>query len=333
MKKVAVVGFGFMGMTHASHLLNLKGVKLVAIVDKDIEGIAAKLNSKTGNFSTKNIDPKVLAGIQKFTSLEECLEKSDIDTVHICVHTDLHAALAEQAMLAGKHVFLEKPMTLDLQKGQALIDISTKMGLMFMVGHVLRFMPPYRVLRKWIDKKEFGNLKFLSMSRFSGVPGWGQWKEKQKNFGSSGGALFDLLIHDIDFVNYLFGSPDSIESKVLPGLLSNHDYVDAMWNYGNSGVKVKLEGGNIFQTGFPFQAGYIAAFEKASVQFSTFFPDIIKIAEGENLREVPASDGTDGFFNEIEYFYQCLGHGASPIECMPQSSLETIKLCYKHIQS
>jgi predicted dehydrogenase len=330
MKKVAVVGFGFMGMTHASHLLNLKGVKLNAIVDQDLKGIDAKLASKTGNFSTGGIDPKALARIQKFSSLGECLEKSDIDAVHICVHTDLHAELATQAMNAGKNVFLEKPMTLEVQKGEALIALANKKGLLFMVGHVLRFMPPYRLLKQWIDSREFGKLTFLSMTRFSGLPAWGQWKEKRKDFGSSGGALFDLLIHDIDFTNYLFGSPDAIESRMMPGALSNYDFIDAWWTYNATGLKVKLEGGNVFQTAYPFQAGYMANFENASIQFSTLFPDVIKIAEGENLREVPASDGSDGFFNEIEYFHQCLHHGAAPIECMPQSSLETIKLCYRH---
>ncbi len=331
MNKVAVVGFGFMGMTHASHLLNMKGVKLNAIVDQDLKGIEAKLAAKTGNFSTGGIDPKALARIQKFSSLGECLEKSDIDAVHICVHTDLHIQLATQAMKAGKHVFLEKPFTLDVQQGEALIELATKKGLLLMVGHVLRFMPPYRLLKKWINSREFGKLTFLSMTRFSGLPAWGQWKEKRKDFGSSGGALFDLLIHDIDFVNYLFGSPDTIESRLLPGSLSNYDFIDAWWTYKVSGLNVKLEGGNVFQTGFPFQAGYMAAFENASVQFSTQFSDVIKIAEGENLREVPAGDGTDGYFNEIEYFHQCLHNAAKPLECMPASSLDTIKLCYRHL--
>ena len=75
-----------------------------------------------------------------------------------------------------------------------------------MVGHVVRFMPPYQKLKKWIDSKEFGNLKFLSLSRFCGIPSWGQWKEKNVK-DLSGGALFDLVIHDIDFANYLLGMP------------------------------------------------------------------------------------------------------------------------------
>lgn len=331
MKKVAVVGFGFMGMTHASHLLKLKGVKLAAIVDKDLKGIDAKLTSNNGNFVSGNIDPKSIKSIRKFTSLTDCLEKAGIDAVHLCVHTDLHVPLAVQAMNAGKHVFLEKPMTLDVTQGEELLALAKEKGVLFMVGHVLRFIPPYRQLKKWIETKELGKLSFLSMTRFSGIPSWGQWKEKQKNFGSSGGALFDLLIHDIDFLNYLFGNPDRIESKAMPGALSNHDYIDAWWTYDQLGLKVKLEGGNTFHTGFPFQAGFMATFEKASVQYSTIFPDVIKIADGQTMKEIPASDGSDGFFNEIEYFYQCLHHGVAPAECQPASSLETIKLCYRHI--
>ena len=192
-------------------------------------------------------------------------------------------------------------------------------------------MAPYTKLKRWVDDKTYGDLKFLSMHRYSGVPAWGQWKEKQKAFGSSGGALFDLLIHDIDFTNYLLGNPDEIKSQVLPGALSDYDYVSAMWSYNNRGIKVKLEGGNTFHSSFPFQAGYMANFEEASVLFSTMKPDVIQVADNEDMQDVQADDGTDGFYNEIDYFYQCIEQGLEPERCMPESALDTIKLCYQHI--
>jgi len=222
-------------------------------------------------------------------------------------------------------------MTLDVAKGQDLVDIANQNHKTFMVGHVLRFMSPYKKLKEWGDDETYGPLRFLSMSRFSGVPAWGQWKEKQKSFGSSGGALFDLLIHDIDFVNYLLGDPDKIESSYLPGALSNHDYISAFWNYDQLGVKVKLEGGNTFHSMFPFQAGYIANFDQASIFYTTLKADVIQIATNDGITEIAAEDGTDGFYNEIDYFYQCVEQGSLPEMCLPQSSLETIKLCYRHL--
>lgn len=332
MKKVAVVGFGFMGMTHTINILKNKEMKLVAIVDKDLDGIEEKLTADSGNFSTGNIDPEVLAPIQKYSDLDDCLKNEELDAVHICVHTDLHFDLAKKALSAGLHVFLEKPMTLDIQQGEELIDLAEEKDCIFMVGHVLRFMSPYLMLKKWIDEETYGKLNFLSMSRFSGVPSWGQWKEKQKSFGSSGGALFDLLIHDIDFVNYLFGAPDQIESTILPGALSEYDYISAMWSYDEKDLKVKIEGGNTFHSNFPFQAGYMANFENASILFTTMKPEVIQIADNEEIKEVSAEEGGDGFYNEIAYFTECIIQNKKPEKCLPASSLETIKICYKHVK-
>lgn len=331
MKKVAVVGFGFMGMTHTINILKIKNLSLVAIVDKDLEGIEDKLSSSNGNFSTGDIDPKVLASIRKYQNLDACIKNEELDAVHICVHTDLHYNLAKKALLAGLHVFLEKPMTLDIAQGEKLIELAEKNNCLFMVGHVLRFMSPYQNLKDWIDNETYGKLKFLSVSRFSGVPSWGQWKEKQKSFGSSGGALFDLIIHDIDFVHYLFGTPDKIESVVLPGALSEHDYISALWSYKEIDLKVKVDGGNTFHSSFPFQAGYMASFQNASILYSTLKPEVIQIATAEEILEIPAEEGGDGFYNEIAYFAESMEQNKKPEICMPESSLETIKICYKHV--
>ncbi len=331
MKNVAVVGFGFMGMTHTINILKNSELKLVAIIDKHLDGIEEKLTSDSGNFSTGNIDPEILASIQKYSDIDDCLNNENLDAVHICVHTDLHFDIAKKALNAGLNVFLEKPMTLDINQGEELIKLAEDKNQIFMVGHVLRFMSPYQKLKDWIDEGTYGKLNFLSLSRFSGVPSWGQWMEKQKAFGSSGGALFDLVIHDIDFVNYLFGTPDKIESNMLPGALSEYDYISALWSYNEKDIKVKIEGGNTFHSNFPFQAGYMANFEKASILFTTLKPEIIQIADNNELLEIDANDEGDGYFNEINYFAKCLIQNKAPEKCLPKSSLETIKICYKHV--
>ena len=332
MKKVAVIGFGFMGMTHTSNILKNDKLKLVAIIDKDLDGIEKKLHSGSGNFSIGDIDPKIIAQIHKYANLDDCLKHEQLDAVHICVHTDLHVEQAKKALSAGLHVLLEKPMTLQIDQGRQLIELAENRDRIFMVGHVLRFMYPYQLLKQWVDDETYGKLNFLSMSRFSGVPAWGQWREKQQAFGSSGGALFDLMIHDIDFVNDLLGVPGQIDCNYLPGALSEHDYISALWTYKNKGIKVKLESGNTFHSNFPFQAGYMANFEHASVFYSTLKPETIQVADNDKVEEIPASDGTDGFYNEIDYFASCMENIQKPLRCLPQSSLETIKICYKHLK-
>ena len=84
MKNVAVVGFGFMGMTHTVNILKNKDLNLVAIIDKDLDGIEEKLSSGSGNFSTGNIDPEVLASINKYQDLMKCLENEKLDVALGC---------------------------------------------------------------------------------------------------------------------------------------------------------------------------------------------------------------------------------------------------------
>ena len=329
MKKVVVVGFGFMGMTHSINIFKNRGLELVAIVDIDVEGIERKLNQPEGNFATGEIDPRKIQKVSKYSSLTECIVNEEFDAVHVCVHTSLHYQFTMEALNAGKHVLLEKPFSLDVDECQGMIDLANEKNLILMVAHVLRFMPPYQKLESYIQNKEFGRLKFLSMTRFSGVPLWGEWVQKQSAFGSSGGALFDLLIHDIDYMNFLFGNPLKIISKYFPGRLSEHDYISAWWEYPE--FQAKVEGGNTFHSKFPFQAGFMAEFDKASVLYSTNDPDFIQVSNHDDIKRIKL-DEEDGFYNEIDYFRECITNKSKPEYCSPESALESIKLCYQHLK-
>lgn len=328
--KIAVIGFGFMGITHTMNILKNPALELVAIVDKNPENIRKNINEQVGNFSTGGISEKEISNLKIYTSLEDCIADEKLDACIIAVHTDFHYKLTKLAFEAGINVLLEKPFCLEISEGEELIELAVNKGLLLMIAHVVRFMPPYQKLKNWIDSGEFGKLKFLSMTRFSGVPAWGQWIEKQKDFGSSGGALFDLVIHDIDFVQWALGIPDTIESTTLPGKLSRHDYLNAIWKY-KAGINVKIEGGNIFHTNFPFQAGFSAIFEKASIVYSSSNPENIVIATNKETTEIPAGNSMEGYSGELNYFFECLKNNTKPEKCMPESALQSIKLGYKHV--
>jgi len=332
MKKVAVIGFGFMGLTHTINILKNKRLQLKAIVDRDPGIIEKKLTEQTGNFSTGCLSEESLEGINKYASLDECLVMEDIDACFICVHTGLHFDMTKKALLAGKHVFLEKPMCLDIKQGEELIRLANKRNLILMPGQVVRFMPAYLELKRWMIVQEYGPLEFLSLSRFAGIPSWGEWAARQADFGSSGGALFDLVLHDIDFVQSILGNPDSIRSEILPGRLSGHDYINAIWKYDNNRITVKVEGGLIFHSTFPFHAGFSAKFEKASILYHTLQPDHISIATDHGVMQVWAGPANDGFSGEIEYFATCIDEGTRPVLCTPESALQTIRICYDHLK-
>lgn len=331
MVRVAVIGFGFMGIVHCQNILKNKNMELLAIIDTDVNSVAKKINDPTGNFSTGETDVERMKKIPVYQSLKACLNKHQLDAVHICVHTNLHYEITKQALNTGLHVLLEKPFVLNTEEGEELIRLAKKKSRILMIAHVVRFMSPYKKLIELIRSKEFGELSFLSLSRFSGIPNWGQWTEKQKDFGSSGGALFDLVIHDIDFAAFILGLPDKINSSVLPGKLSPYDYLNASWEYSSKNVVVKIEGGNIFHSQFPFRAEFVAAFEKASISFSSSDADFIYVHNNEERKKLPANDLGDGYYNEIALFAESITRGMLPEQYSPESALETINLCYRHI--
>jgi predicted dehydrogenase len=299
-------------------------------VDKNESIVREKVGENPGNFSTGSLSAEELAKMKVYTDLAECIDAEKPDACVIAVHTTLHYEMTKLALEKGVHVFLEKPLSLDIEEGEKLISLAKSQNKLLMIGHVVRFMPAYEKLKEIVDSQKFGKLEFLSLHRFSGLPLWGQWKEKQQDFGSSGGALFDLVIHDIDFAQWLCGVPDKIEASCLSGKLSNHDYVSAMWLY-QSGLKVKIEGGNTFHSTYPFQAGFSARFENVSLLFSSKESDNIVAATDTETKLIPVGDANDGFSGELYYFTDCILKNKKPEKCTPESALEAIKVCYRHI--
>ncbi|MDO5524447.1 MAG: Gfo/Idh/MocA family oxidoreductase [Bacteroidia bacterium] len=327
---IVVVGFGFMGMTHTLNILKNPNLHLKAIVDRVPDNILDKLNEQSGNFSTESIEADQLAGVKTYSGLAECLQAEKPDACIIAVHTALHFEMAKMALEAGVNVFVEKPFCLNVEEGEQLIELARSQNKVLMVGHVVRFMPAYETLKRWIDTQEFGQLEFLKLSRFTGIPAWGQWKDRQKDFGSSGGALFDLVIHDIDFAQWVCGVPNTIEAQVLPGKLSHHDYISALWKYNPSNVIVKIDGGNTFHAAYPFQASFSARFENASVFYSSLDPHTIQVTTDTDTTVVSGGDANQGFADELYYFTDCIRSGVRPEKCTPESALESVRICHRH---
>jgi hypothetical protein len=113
--------------------------------------------------------------------------------------------------------------------------------------------------------------------------------------------------------------------------LSLHDYVCAFWNYKRHEWRVKVEGGNTFPSPFPFEASYKAVFEKAAVVWNSNNVLELKIINDESIETVPLDDPNEGYRNEGLYFADCILHNREPVECSAESSLETVKICRKHI--
>ena len=127
-------------------------------------------------------------------SYKELLRLGDVDAVHICTPNETHYQICKEALIAGKHVLLEKPMTLNSGQAFELMDLAEKEDLVLQVGYIFRFNNALREARKMIKNEFFGDLYYL---RF-------QWTDLIHP-SPDRDIVFDLGPHPVDIMNFLLG--------------------------------------------------------------------------------------------------------------------------------
>lgn len=127
----------------------------------------------------------------------------------------LELAVAEAAVLANKHVFIEKPMARDVVQARQLMALAKTSKKHMMVGMCLRFWPGWQWLKEAIDSSVYGPLQALHCQRLSAFPGGDFYRSGAR----CGGALLDMHIHDTDFIRYCLGRPSAVFPVAMPVFL------------------------------------------------------------------------------------------------------------------
>jgi predicted dehydrogenase len=284
--RVGVLGRGFMGTTHLKALAGITDIEIAA--ECEIAKVIA--------------DPRV-------------------DAVDICLPTNLHAPVALQALQAGKHVLVEKPMALDVESSRQMIAEAKKQERVLMVAQVLRFFPMYTTLREILSSGRIGAPRSAIFRRRCGAPAWGAWLSDPKQ---SGGGVFDLLIHDMDLCLHLFGSPETVSATGYEALADGVDVVTAELHY-DGGLTAVITGGWHHPKSYPFSMEYTVVAERGTVEYSSLgrAPTLFR-ADGE-IEMLPMSD-RDGYRAEIEYFLNCCRRDENPNLCPPEESADAVAM-------
>jgi predicted dehydrogenase len=174
MIKVGVVGCGYWGPKHIRNYHELPQVQLTAVCDIDEQ----KLQQVRAQYPHITVT----------TSIDEFL-RDGMDAVVIATPVDTHYDLAKKAMLYGKHVLLEKPMTSSSREALELIELAEKQNLVLMVGHTYEYHPAVEFLRKMVSSGELGDIYGIDADRLNlGL------------FRRDVNVLWDLAPHDISIV-------------------------------------------------------------------------------------------------------------------------------------
>jgi myo-inositol 2-dehydrogenase/D-chiro-inositol 1-dehydrogenase len=181
--RFGLLGAGRIGKVHAKAVSSNPRATLVAVADA-FDKAASDLASQYGC---------------QVRSVAEILAASDIDAVVICTPTDTHADLIEQFARAGKAIFCEKPIDLDVERVKACLKVVDAAAGTLMVGFNRRFDPHFMAVRDVIDRGEIGTVEMVTIvSRDPGAPPVDYIKR-------SGGIFRDMTIHDFDMARFLLG--------------------------------------------------------------------------------------------------------------------------------
>jgi myo-inositol 2-dehydrogenase/D-chiro-inositol 1-dehydrogenase len=190
--RTALIGAGRIGQEHAKNLVTLPQVEVVVVCDPRIE-------------AAKRLLPVVRA--EKVTdSWEEILTRNDIDAIIICTPTDTHAPLIEAAAEAGKAIFCEKPVALELARTQRALAKVAEKGVPFQIGFQRRFDTGYAEAKRRIEEGKIGRLdQFRTVGRDPAPP-------PREYLEVCGGLFLDQAIHEFDIARYLMGNVDEVNA-------------------------------------------------------------------------------------------------------------------------
>jgi len=318
--KLGVLGLGFMGSTHLQGIGRIPDAKLVAVMDVNQKRLSGDLSEIQGNLGGpgQKLD---FSSAQKYNSIEGILSDPEVEAVDICLPTNWHASATMQALIAGKHVLVEKPMALDGAAADEMLAEAKRQDRVLMVAQVLRFFPEYMALSKLVKSGELGEVRSALFRRRTAVPTWGPWEFDKKQ---SGGGVFDLLIHDVDQALHLFGIPEAVSSTGHEDMKSGIDAVTSEFHYPSIG-SVTITGGWFHVGEYPFSMEYTVIGDRGVVEYSSAGrPATVYWSDGR--KEVLAVDGTDAYQAEIAYFLECASAGRQPDLCMPEDSAAAVKV-------
>lgn len=236
--RVGVIGVGNIGTMHANNIYNnqIQGMELAAICDVN----PLRLEACRERFS----------GVQQYSDYASLLQCSSIDAVIIAVPHRLHARIAMDALHAGLHVLLEKPMDVTVSEAKKLIDVSKKTNKIFALMLNQRTNPLFQKAYEIVHNGQLGELKrsvwiITNWYRTQHYYDSGSWRATWN--GEGGGVLLNQAPHNLDLWQWICGMPESIRAFCNVARFHNIEVEDdatiyAKYKNGATGVFITTTG-------------------------------------------------------------------------------------------
>ena len=298
----AVVGVGYLGRFHAQ--------KIKASVYSELVGVFDFYEPQAEKISVE-------LGVRKFNSLNEMV--SEVDFVTIAASTQAHYEIAEFFLKNKIPVLVEKPIASSAELGFKLCDLAEKNNVIFSVGHIERFNPAYDYLR--LNNKK---IKYLELNRLAPF----------RIRGSDVSVLHDLMIHDLDLVNFIFRQ--KIKSFIACGnklIRPTIDDVSVLITL-ESGTQIHIQNSRLTPQ---ISRNYRAVMDDRVIVMNTATLEAEILFQDENAEDLHRIEKlvlnkVDALGLEIEHFIQAV-HGNKPVAITGREAAEALKIIEDIIQS
>lgn len=309
MINVAILGGGFMGVTHANGWKELGDKANVSWVSSRTQEKAARVAETVSAQAT--------------TDLLAPIDDPDVDVVDVCLPTALHREACEKAFAAGKDVLLEKPIALTVDDANAIIQAAEQHKKKLVVGLVLRFFAEYVEIERRVKAGDIGQPMAASAYRLSPPADWNDW---MRDHSQSGGPAVDLMVHDFDMLSLLLGKPGRVFARAV-GLekgVPGHIYAIVEYLDGTEGV---VEGSMMMPSSYPFSAGIRVIGSEGVIEhgfralpaedggnIGADVQSFLRLHPKKGETEAITVEAVDPWAAEIAYFEKCVRERREPIK-------------------
>ncbi|MEZ5769461.1 MAG: inositol 2-dehydrogenase [Paracoccaceae bacterium] len=317
--KFAVLGAGRIGQVHARAIASVPGAELVAIAEPN-ETAAEAARAAFGC---------------EIRTIDACAAAADVDAVVICTPTNTHADLIEQFVRAGKKVFCEKPVDLEVARVKQALDVVAAEKGTLMVGFQRRFDPDFMALKSAIDAGRIGAVEMVTLtSRDPGPP-------PADYIRVSGGIFRDMTIHDFDVARWLLG--EEVTTVMAAASVLTDPEIGRLGDYDSVNVILTTASGkhctitNTRRATYGYDQRIEVHGSKGSVTAENHRESRIEIANADGYLRAPLlnffmSRYVAAYANEIAAFVDAVARGVTP-PTTGEDGLKALELAVAALES
>ena len=335
---VGIVGIGFMGMVHYLAAGRSGVVRVVALCSRDPRKLAGDWTGIRGNFGPPGAQMD-LSGVAGFERFDDLLADPSVGLVDLCVPSDQHARLAIRALEAGKDVLVEKPIAIDLDDADRMLDAARSSGRRLLVAHVLPFFPEFAFARDAVSSGRHGKLLAAHFTRIISRP---DWSEEVAELARSGGPAIDLHIHDTHYVGLIAGPPASVRSSGVVEAGTVLHLTTEYFHEDRHAPAITATSGALCQDGRPFAQGFELYFEGAtlslgiaqSAEVGSINPLALILPGGRvEFPTISAGDPIDAFAEEFRHAARVLDGVIEPGPLDAGLARQALATCWAEVRS